>query len=61
MKKALVGLGILWFLLILVVVTLLFAEGQKKAGCHKLAALESPKNPNGIDSQKSYALLYPVR
>jgi hypothetical protein len=61
MKKALVGVGVLWFLLILVTATLAIVDDRKRTSCDKLAISSSLDKLNGMDSQKSYALHFPVR
>ena len=60
MKKSLVGVFVLWFLLILAGVTVSFYDSQKIASCENLANLLPVDEFNGIATQKSYALRFPV-
>ena len=61
MKKALFGVSVLWFFLILACVILSSADGRKTDTCDKLATLSSADEVTDVDSQKSYALQFPVR
>ena len=60
MEKILVGVFVLGFLLVMAGVTLAFAESQKRASCENLAYLLPVDEFNGITSQKSLALRFPV-
>ncbi|WP_153810989.1 hypothetical protein [Paraglaciecola arctica] len=61
MKKALIGVWVGSFLLMLICLIVLYTDSRNTATCHKLATLSSIDKSNGIDSQKSYALRFPVR
>ena len=61
MKKILVGVGVFWFVLILVGATISLVDSQKRATCDRLATLSSVDEFNETSSQKGYALHFPVR
>jgi hypothetical protein len=60
MKKALIGLWVCSFLLIVTCIAVLSADPGNAISCNKLATVSSIDKPSGIDSQKSYALRFPV-
>lgn len=60
MKKALIGVWVSAFLLIVTCIAVLSADRGNAATCHKLATLSSMNEPISIESQKSYALRFPV-
>jgi hypothetical protein len=61
MKKALIGITVFWFVLILAGLTLSPADNRKRSTCDKLATWSSVDEPNTIVQKKSYALRFPVR
>jgi hypothetical protein len=60
MKKALIGLWFLGFLLLVIGITALSAGAQNIATCDKLATLSPVDNSTEIDKQKSYAKRFPL-
>jgi hypothetical protein len=60
MKKVLIWVGVLCFLIIIVSAIFSIAESHKKGNGDKLAALSSLDKLSATDSQKSYALRFPV-
>jgi hypothetical protein len=61
MKKALVGISVLCFFIILAGATLSLAENRKRATCNQLETLSPIDDFNKINLQKRYALQFPVR
>jgi glucose uptake protein GlcU len=61
MKKALIGMGIMWFFLILVGVTMSSVDDRNTAACEKPETLLTVHKFNGTTAQKSLGIHFPVR
>jgi hypothetical protein len=61
MKKALIGMGILWFFLILVGVTMSSFDDRITTACEKPSMLLTVHKFNGTAAQKRLGIHFPTR
>jgi hypothetical protein len=61
MKKTLIGMGILWFFLMLVGVTMSSVDDRNTAACEKPETLSAVHKSNGTAAQKRLGIHFPVR
>lgn len=60
MKKALIGLGLCSLLLLVIGITVLSVSARNAASCDKLATLSAIDKPSEVNTQKSYAIRFPL-